>query len=123
MSKTNSVSTELVTMLIVCILIDGKGILLDVFRNEEISKGVIVSGTQVKPRSVYALNETTVLVTYPSRIWAEYIGSAIEKIDEWLGKPVVITCGEVTGVQLLYIIKHVHCTTRVESVVLNTRVR
>ena len=62
MSKTNSVSGELVTVLTVCILIDGKDILLDVFRNEEIAKGVLISGTQVKPRNVYALNETIFLV-------------------------------------------------------------
>ena len=68
MSKTNSVSAELVTMLTVCILIDGKVILLGVYRNEEIAKGVLVSRTQLKPRSVYALNETTFLVTYPSGI-------------------------------------------------------
>ena len=60
------------------------------FKNEEIAKGVLVSGTQVEPRSVYALNETTFLVTYPSRMWAEDIGSSIKKINEWLGKPVVI---------------------------------
>ena len=65
MSETNSMSAELVTILTVHILIDEKDILPDVFRNEEIAKGVIVSGTQVEPRSVYALNETTFLVTYP----------------------------------------------------------
>ena len=37
---------------------------------------------------------------------AEENGSAIEKIDEWLGKPVVITCDEVTPVQLPQVIEH-----------------
>ena len=36
---------ESVTMLTVCILVDGKDILPDVFRNEVIAKGVLVSGT------------------------------------------------------------------------------
>ena len=92
------------------------------FRNEEIAKGVLVSGTQVKPRNVYALNETTFLVTYSLGILAEEIGSAIEKIDEWLGKPVVITCDEVLVIQLPKVIKHVCCTMGVESVVFNTGV-
>ena len=113
-------SAELVTMLTVCILIDGKDILPDDFRNKDIAKGVLVSGTHVKPRSVHALNETTFLVTYSSGILAEEIGSAIEKIDEWLGKPVVITCDEVTPVQLPQVIKLAHCTIGVESVVFNT---
>ena len=121
MSETDSVSTELVTMLTVCNLIEGKDILPNVFRNKEIAKGVLVGGTQVKPRSVYTLNETTFLVTYPSGIWAEDIGSAVKKINEWLGKPVVITCDEVTAVQLPQGIKCAFQTTGVESVVFNTR--
>ena len=90
------------------------------FRNEDNVKGVLVSRTHIKPRSVHALNETTFLVTYSSGILAEDIGTAIEKIDEWLGKPVVITCDEVTATQLPQVLEHVHCTTRVESVVFNT---
>ena len=54
MSKTTSLSTDPVTMLTIHILIDGKDILPDVFRNENIAKGVLVSGTHVKPRSVHA---------------------------------------------------------------------
>ena len=77
MSETNSMPAESVTMPTVDILTDAKDILLDVFRNEEIVKGVLVSGTHVEPGSIYALNETTFLVTYPSGIWAEDIGSAI----------------------------------------------
>ena len=70
MSETNSMFSESVTMLTVCILIDRKDILLDVFRNEEIAKWVLVSGTQVEPRSVYALNE----ITFYSDLHFRYIG-------------------------------------------------
>ena len=56
-------------MLNVCLLIDGKDILLEVFRNEDIAKGVLVSRTHVKPRSVQALNETKFLVTYLQEYW------------------------------------------------------
>ena len=55
----------------------------------------------VDSRGIHALNETIFLVTYSSCILAGEIGSAIEKIDEWLGKPVVTTCDEVTTAQLL----------------------
>ena len=86
MSETISVPAGPVTMLTVCVLIDGKEMLLDVFRNEDIAKGVLIGGTHVGCRSVLALNETLFLVTYSLGILAEGIGSAIEKIDEWLGK-------------------------------------
>ena len=79
MSVPNSVFTDLVTMLMVCILINGKEILPDVFQNEDIAEGVLTGGTHVEPKSVHALNETTFLVTYSSGILAEEIGSAIEK--------------------------------------------
>ena len=59
-------------------------------------------------------------MTYPSRTQAEDIGSAIKKIDEWLGKPVVITCNDVTAVQLPQGIDCACHTTGVESVVFNT---
>ena len=62
------------------------------FRNEDIVKGVLISGTHIEPRSVHALNETPYLVTYSSGILAEEIVYAIEKMNEWLGKPVVIMC-------------------------------
>ena len=81
------------------------------FQNEDTAKGVLVSGTPVKPKSVYALHETTFLVTYSSEILPEEIGSAIEKIDEWLGNSVVITCDEVTTTQLLQVKEHVCHTT------------
>ena len=47
-------------------LIDGREILPDIFHNEDIAKGVLISGTHVEPKSVYALNEITFLVTYSS---------------------------------------------------------
>ena len=47
-------------------------------------KGILIGGTHVEPISVHALNESTFLVTYSSGRLAEEIGSAIEKIDEWL---------------------------------------
>ena len=119
MSETNSAQT--VTMLTVCVLIDGREILPDVFHNEDVVKGVLMGGIDVEPRSVHALNETIFLVTYSSGILAKGIGSAIEKIDEWLGKPVVITCEEVTTAQLPQVIEHACHTPRVESVVFNTR--
>ena len=65
----------------------------------------------VEPRSVQALNETTFLVTYASGILADEIGSAVEKIEDWLGKPVVIICDEVTTTQLPPVIECVQHTT------------
>ena len=119
MSETNS--AEPVTTLTVHVLIDGREILPDVFQNEDVAKGVLLSGTHVEPRSVHALNETTFLVTYSSGILAEEIGTAIEKIDEWLGKP-VITCEEVTTAHLPEAVECTcHHTTGVESVIFNTR--
>ena len=53
-------------------------------------KGVLIGVTHIELRSVYALNDTTFLVTYPSGVSAGDVGSAIEKFNEWLGKPVVI---------------------------------
>ena len=121
MSQTNSVSPEPVTTLTVHVLIDGKEVLPHAFQNEDVAKGVLISGSHVEPRSVHVFNETTFLVTYSSGILAEEIGSAIEKIDEWLGKPVVITCEEVTTAELPQVIEHACHTTGVESVVCNTR--
>ena len=81
-----------------------------------------MSWTHVEPRGVQALNETTFLVTYSSGILADEIGSAVGKIEDWLGKPVVMTCNELTTAQLPQVIEHVQHTTGVESVVFNTRV-
>ena len=65
MSETNSVTTQPMTMLTVHVLIKGRHILLDIFRNEDITKRILIGVTHVEPRSVYALNETTFLVTCP----------------------------------------------------------
>ena len=119
MLETNS--AEPVTTLTICVLIDGKEILPNSLQNEDVAQGALMSWTHVEPRSVHALNETTFLVTHSSGILAEEIGTAIEKIEERLGKPVVITCDEVTTAQLPQVIEHAHHITRVESVVSNTR--
>ena len=73
-------------------------------------------------RSVQALNETTFLVTYASGILADENGSVVEKIEDWLGKPVVITCDEVTATQLPQVIECAWDTTGVDLVVFNTRI-
>ena len=119
--NTNVVSTESVTMLMVHILIDGKEILPHVLQNENVAKGVLMSWMHVELRSVQALNETTFLATYASGILAEETGAAVEKIYNWLGKPVVITCDWATTNQLPQVVEHVWHTTGVELVVLNSR--
>ena len=120
MSETNSVTAEPVTTLTICILIEGRDILLEIFRNDDIVEGVLIGVTHVEPRHVHALNETTFLVTHPLGVSAEDIGSAIEKINEWLGKPVVITYNEVTATQLLQVLECMQHTPGVKSIVLNT---
>ena len=98
MSVTDmNMNAVLVTTLMLCILIDGKEILPHVLRYEDVTKGVLMSWTIVEPRSVQALNETTFLITYASGILANEIRSAVEKIEDWLGKPIIITCDEVTA--------------------------
>ena len=61
-------------------------------------------------------------MTYSLGILAEEMGAAIEKINVWLSKSEVITCYEVTAIQLPQVIKHVYHTAGFESVVFNTRV-
>ena len=78
--------------------------------------------THVDPKNVQVLNETTFLATYTPGILAEEIRVAIEKIENWLGMPVVITCDEVTTAQLLHVLECVLHAHRVESVVFNNRV-
>ena len=112
-------TAELVTVLTVHVLIKGRDILPDVFRNEDIAKGVLIGMAHVKPRIVYALNETTFLVTYLLGILAGDIGSAIEKTDKWLGKPAVIAYNDVTAAQLPQVLEQACHTTGVESVVFN----
>ena len=97
----NAMLTEVNTTLIVCMLIDGKEILPLALHNEEVMKGVITGWTNVEPKRLQALNETTFLATFAAGILAKEIGIAIEKIDKWLCKPVVITCNEVNMVNLL----------------------
>ena len=88
-------------------LIDGKEILLQALCNEEVAKGVLTGWMNVEPKRLQALNEITILATFAVGILAEEIGTAIERIDNWLGKPVVITCDEVTAAQLPYVLEHV----------------
>ena len=60
-----------------------------------------------KTQEVASSQETTFLAIYAVGILAEEIGTAIEKIDNWLGKPVIITCNEVTAAQLPHVLDHV----------------
>ena len=87
MSETKSVSTEPVTTLNVCILIDWKEILPDVFQNEDVAEGVLIGGTHVEPRNVHALNKTTFLVTYSSGVLAKEIGLPLKTLmNGWANK-------------------------------------
>ena len=101
----NAIPTEANTTLMVCMLIDGKEILPQALHNEEVAKGVITQWTNMEPKRLQALNETTFLATFAVGILTEEIGIAIERIDNWLGKPVVITCNEVTMAQLPHVLK------------------
>ena len=125
MSRTNVnmnvVPNEPNNTLMIHMLIGGKEILLLALWNEDVAKGVLKSWTHVEPRNVHTLNETTFLVTYALGILANEIGSVIEKIGDWLGKPVVITCDEVTLAQLPGVIEHAQQIRGVESVVFNKR--
>ena len=100
----NVVPVESSTTLMVCILIDGKEISLQALWNE-VTKGVLMGWTHVESKNVQALNETTFLATYAVGIMADEIRAAIEKIKNGLGKPVVITCIEVTTAQLPYVLE------------------
>ena len=75
----------------------------------------------MEPKRLQALNETTFLATFAAGILAEEIGVAIEKIDNWLGKPVVITCNEVTAVQLPHVLKCTQHISRADLVVFNPK--
>ena len=117
----NAMPMEANTTLTVCILIERKEILLQALCNEEVAKGVITGWTNVEPKRLQALNETTFLATFAAGILAEEISVAIEKIDNWLGKPIVITCNEVTMVQLPYALEHVQCISGADLVVFNPK--
>ena len=84
-------------------------------------KGVLTGWTQVEPKRLQALNETTFLATYAGDILAEEIETTSEKIDNWLGKPIVIMCDEVTAAQLPPVLKSVWHISGVELVVFNHR--
>ena len=101
----NAMPTEANTTWMVCMLINGKEILLQALCNEKVAKGVITGWMNVEPKRLQALNETTFLATFVLGILAEEIGIAIEKINNWLGKPVIITCNEVTVVQFPHVLK------------------
>ena len=116
----NAMPTVASTNLMVCILIDGKEILPQALHHEEVMKGVLMVWTNVEPKGMQTLNETTFLATYALGILAEEIGTAIEKIDNWLGKLVVITCNELTAAQLPHVLECVGHSNGVESVVLTT---
>ena len=93
----NAMPTEANMTLTVCMQIDGKEILLQALYNEEVTKVVLTGWTNMEPKRLQALNETIFLATFAVGILAEEIGIAIERIDSWLGKPVVITCNEATA--------------------------
>ena len=101
----NALPMEAYTTLTVCMLIDGKEILPQAFCNEEVAKGVITGWTNMEAKGLQALNETTFFATCALGILAEEIRIAIEKINNWLGKPVVNTCNEVTMVQLPHVLE------------------
>ena len=117
----NAMPTEANTTLTVGILIDRKEILPQVLCNEQFAKVVITGWTNMEPKRLQALNETTFLVTFATGILAEEIGVTIEKIDNWLGKPIVITCNEVTTVQLPHVLQCVQHISRADLVVFNPK--
>ena len=117
----NAMPTEANTTLTVSILIDVKEILLQALHNEEVTKGVITGWTNVEPKRLHALNEMSFLATFAEGILADEIGIAIEKIDNWLGKPAVITCNEGTAVQLPHVLECVWCISGADSVVFNPK--
>ena len=79
----NAMPMEANTAFTVHVLIDGKEILPQAFHNEEVAKGVITGWTNMEPKILQVLNETTFLATFTVGILAEEIGVAIEKIDNW----------------------------------------
>ena len=74
--------------------------------------------THVEPKNIQGLNKTTFLATYAAGILAEEIGAAIEKIENWLGKPEVITCNDIMVAQLPHVLECVQRIMGLESVVL-----
>ena len=117
----NAMPMEANTTLMVCVLVDRKEILPQALGNEEVAKGVITEWTNLEPKRLQALNETTFLATFAAGNLAEEIGVAIEKIDNWLGKPIVITYSEVTVVQLPHVLEHAWHISRADLVVFNPK--
>ena len=115
----NAMPTEANMTLMVCILISGKEILLHALHNEEVTMGVLTGWKNVEPKMLQVLNETPFLATFAVGILSEKIGTAIEKIDNWLGKPIVIACNEVTVAQIPHVLKHVQHINGVNSVIFN----
>ena len=101
----NAMPMEANMALMVCMLIDGKEVLLQHLCNEKVANGVLTGWMNVEPERLQALNETTFLATFAVGILAEEIGIAIGRIDNWLGKPVVITCNEITLAQLPHMLE------------------
>ena len=100
----NAMTMKANTKLTICIS-NGKEILLHILHNEEVAKGVLTGWMNVEPKRLQALKETTFLATFAVGILAEEIGTAMEKIDNWLGKPVLITCDEVTMAPLPHVLE------------------
>ena len=69
----NAMPMEANTTLTVCMLIDAKEILPPALCNEEVMKVVITGWTNVEPKRLQALNETTFLATFAAGILAEEI--------------------------------------------------
>ena len=101
----NAMPVEANTTLMVCMLIDGKDILPQALYNEQVANWVLAGWINVEPKCLQALIEATFLATYAVGILAEEIGTAIERIKNWLGKPVVTTCDEVTTGQLPHVLE------------------
>ena len=101
----NAMPMEANMTLMVCMLIKGKEILLQALCNEEVTKGVLTRWMNVEPKRLQTLNETTFLAIFVAGILADEIGTAIERVDNWLGKPIVIMCNEVTMAQLPHVLK------------------
>ena len=117
----NAMPTEANTTLTVHVLINGKEILPQGLGNEEVTKGLITGWTNIESKRLQALNETTFVATFAVGILAEKIGIAIGRIDNWLGKPGVITYDEVTTAQLHHVLKCVQHISGVDSVVFNPK--
>ena len=83
----NAMPTEANMAWMVHVLINGKEILPQALHNEEVTKGLLTGWMNMEPKRLQALNEITFLATFAAGILAEEIGIAIERIDNWIGKP------------------------------------